>query len=46
MAARALEYDKLTLNLVRKVKFFREFNTGLRVVSAEEEERPLRNAAP
>jgi len=34
------------LNPVRKVKFFKEFNTGTRVVSPEEEERLLRNAAP
>ena len=34
------------LNPVRKVKFFKEFNTGTRVVSAEEEEKLLRNAAP
>ncbi|HJZ64705.1 MAG TPA: tyrosine-type recombinase/integrase, partial [Candidatus Acidoferrum sp.] len=34
------------LNPVRKVKFFREFNTGTRVLSAEEEEKLLRNAAP
>jgi integrase len=36
----------LDLNPLRKVKFFREFNTGLRVVSPEEEETLLRNAAP
>jgi integrase len=34
------------LNPVRKVKFFREFNTGLRVLSPEEEERLFQNAAP
>jgi len=34
------------LNPMRKVKFFRELNTGTRVVSPEEEERLLRNAAP
>ena len=34
------------LNPVRKVKFFRELNTGTRVVSPEEEESLLRNAAP
>jgi integrase len=34
------------INPVRKVKFFRELNTGARVLSAEEEERLLRNAAP
>ncbi len=36
----------LDLNPVRKVKFFREFNTGLRVLSPEEEEKVLENAAP
>ena len=36
----------LDLNPFRKVKFFREFNTGLRVVSPEEEEKLVRNAAP
>jgi len=36
----------LDLNPFRKVKFFREFNIGLRVVSSEEEEKLLRNAAP
>jgi len=34
------------LNPVRKVKFFKEFNTGTPVVSPDEEERLLRNAAP
>lgn len=34
------------LNPVRKVKFFKEFNTGTRVVNPEEEEKLLRNAAP
>ncbi len=34
------------LNPVRKVRFFREFNTGVRVVRPEEEEKLLRNAAP
>jgi integrase len=34
------------LNPFRKVKFFREFNTGLRVLSLEEEGKLLRNAAP
>lgn len=33
-------------NPVRKVKFFRELNTGRRVISPEEEERLIRNAAP
>ena len=33
-------------NPVRKVKFFREFNTGLRVVSPEEEKSLLQNASP
>jgi len=36
----------LDFNPVRKVKFFREFNTGLRVLSPEEEEELLREAAP
>lgn len=34
------------LNPVRRVKFFREFNLSSRVVSREEEQRFLRNAAP
>jgi integrase len=34
------------LNPVRKVKFFKEFNTGARIVSPEEEEKLIRNAAP
>jgi len=34
------------LNPVRKVKFLKEFNTGTPVVSPDEEERLLRNAAP
>jgi hypothetical protein len=33
-------------NPVRKVKFFKEFTTGARIVSPEEEERLIRNAAP
>jgi integrase len=43
----AITWD-LTLNAnpVRKVKFFREFNTGLRVVSPEEEKSLLENASP
>jgi len=36
----------LDLNPFRKVKFFREINISLRVVSPEEEEKLLRNAAP
>ena len=36
----------LNANPVRKVKFFREFNTGLRVVSSEEEKSLLQNASP
>ncbi|MGB8542740.1 MAG: tyrosine-type recombinase/integrase [Candidatus Acidiferrales bacterium] len=36
----------LGLNPVRKVKFFREFNIGLRVLSPEEEEKLLKNAIP
>ena len=31
---------------MRKVKFFKEFNTGVRVVSPDEEGKLLRNAAP
>ena len=43
----AIEWDLyIGLNPFRKVKFFREFNTGLRVLSLEEEEKLLRNAAP
>jgi integrase len=43
----AIEWDLyLGLNPFRKVKFFREFNTGLRVLSLEEEEKLLCNAAP
>lgn len=43
----AIEWDLyLGLNPFRKVKFFREYNTGLRVLSPEEEEELLRNAAP
>ena len=42
----AIEWDLyLGLNPFRKVKFFREFNTGLRVLSLEEEEKLLQNAA-
>jgi len=33
-------------NPVKQVKFFREFNTGTRVLSGEEERRLLQNAAP
>ena len=36
----------LDANPVRKVKFFREFNTGLRVLSPEEEKSLLQNASP
>ncbi len=43
----AIEWDLyLGLNPFRKVKFFREYNTGLRVLSPEEKEELLRNAAP
>ena len=43
----AIDWDLfLTANPVRKVKFFREFNTGLRVVSQEEERNLLQNASP
>jgi integrase len=36
----------LNVNPVRKVKFFREYNTGLRVVSPEEEKKLLESASP
>jgi integrase len=36
----------LAANPVRKVKFFREFNIGLRVLSPEEEKNLLKNASP
>lgn len=36
----------LSTNPVRKVKFFREFNTGLRVLSSEEEKNLLLHASP
>jgi integrase len=36
----------LGLNPVRKVRFFREFNIGLRVLSPEEEKALLQNAIP
>jgi hypothetical protein len=36
----------LGLNPVRKVKFFREFNIGFRVLSPEEEKALLQNAIP
>jgi integrase len=36
----------LAVNPVRKVKFFREFNIGLRVVSPEEERKLLQHASP
>lgn len=43
----AINWDLfLNANPVRKVKFFREFNTGLRVVSPEEEQKLLQNASP
>ena len=43
----ALNWDLFfDVNPVRKVKFFREFNVGLRVVSPEEEEKLLRTATP
>ena len=43
----AIDWDPfLDLNPMRKVKFFREFNTGSRVVSPGEEERLLKHAAP
>jgi hypothetical protein len=36
----------LAANPVRKIKFFREFNMGLRVVSPEEEKNLIQNASP
>lgn len=43
----AISWDLyLDLNPFRKVKFFREVNLGLRVVSPMEEEKLLRNASP
>jgi integrase len=43
----AISWDLfLDLNPFRKVKFFREVNLGLRVVSPEEEEKLLQNASP
>jgi integrase len=33
-------------NPVRKVKFFQEFNTGKRILTQEEEEKLIQNAAP
>ena len=43
----AIDWDLFReVNPMRKVKFFQEFNTGVRVVSPDEEEQLLRNAAP
>ena len=43
----AINWDLfLNVNPVRKVKFFREFNTGLRVLSSEEEKSLIQNASP
>jgi integrase len=43
----AISWDLfLDLNPFRKVKFFREVNFGLRVVTPEEEEKLLRHASP
>jgi len=43
----AINWDLfLGANPVRKVKFFREFNVGLRVLSPEEEKNLLQNASP
>jgi len=43
----AIDWDFFRdINPVRRVKFFRELNTGVRVVSPEEEGNLLRNAAP
>jgi integrase len=43
----AIDWDLyLGSNLLRKVKFFQEVNTGLRVLKPDEETRLLRNATP
>jgi integrase len=43
----AIDWDLFRdINPVRRVKFFRELNTGVRVVSPDEEGKLLRNAAP
>jgi integrase len=43
----AIDWDLFReVNPMRKVKFFKEFNTGVRVVSPDEEGKLLRNAAP
>jgi len=43
----AIDWDLFRdINPVRKVKFFRELNIGVRVVSPDEEGKLLRNAAP
>ena len=43
----AVDRDLLReVNPTRKVKFFKDFDTGVRVVSPDEEGRFLRNAVP
>jgi integrase len=43
----AIDWDLyIGSNPFRKVKFFREFNTGFRVLHPDEETRLLRNATP
>src|SRR5208282_4144419 len=43
----AIDWDLFRdINPVRRVKFFRELNIGIRVVSPDEEGKLLRNAAP
>jgi integrase len=43
----AIDWDLyLDLNPVHRVKYFQEFNIGTRVVSPEEEEKLIQNAAP
>jgi integrase len=43
----AIDWDfSRDINPVRRVKFFRELNTGVRVVTVDEEGKLLRNAAP
>lgn len=43
----AIDWDNFTeRNPVCKVRFFREFNTGSRVISPEEEKKLIDNAAP
>jgi hypothetical protein len=43
----AIDWDFFRdINRVRRVKFFRKLNIGIRVVSPDEEGKLLRNAAP